>query len=270
MTIFSTRITFILSILFLSSCMSSKQERELLKVENNDPVNNVVKLIQNHCYEAKRPQFLADVSTENMKTPPFVMEGIWENNYNLLKASVIGPLGEEYLSFDIDGYKLNYNNQSDLFTSNDHFGQISSLLSKIGAKELRNFLCGRFAFQIFDKNDGVFIVKEKLNEESLPELIQKTEISKSNYDASNKKYFSISTMNISGYNIEVQSSVSLTKKGNGYGVIVNSRFYYGPFSQNAQIEVKWAGFVNSTDVFPTSTVFRTKEETYEVNFSEYQ
>jgi hypothetical protein len=269
MTIFSTRNALVLSILFLSSCVSSKKERELLRVGNDDPINNVVKMIQDRCYQAKRPQFLADFSTESMLTPPFQMEGVWENNYNLLKASVIGPLGEEYLSFDIEGYNLHYNNQSNLLTSNDDFGSISSLLATIGAKGLRGFLCGQFAFQVSDKNDGVFIVIDKLNEGSLPELKQKTETPKSN-DLPNKKYFTISTIDISGHNIEVQSNVSLTKKGNGYGVIVNSRFYYGLFSQDAQVEVKWVGFVNSTDVFPTSTVFRTKEDTYGVNFSEYQ
>lgn len=235
----------------------------------NDPINNVVKVIQDRCYQAQSPQFLADFSTESMLTPAFEMEGVWENNFDLLKTSVIGPLGEEYLSFDIKGYELNYNNNSNLLTSNDDIGTITSLLATIGAKGLRGFLCGLFAFQVLDKNDGIFIVKDKVNEDTLPKLIEKTETPKNN-NISNEKYFSISTINISGHNIEVQSNVFLTKKGNGYGVLVNSRFYYGPFSQDAQVEVKWTGFVNANNVFPTSTEFRTKEETYGINFSEYQ
>ncbi len=268
MIIFLMRIFLVLSALLFSSCMSLKKERELLKVEVNDPINNVVKLIQDRCYQAKKPQFLADFSTESMLTPPFEMEGVWENGYDLLKTSVIGPLGEEYLSFDIKENELNYNNQSNLLYSND-FGKISSLLATIGAKGLRGFLCGRFAFQVSNKNDGIFIVKDKLNEDALPKLIEKIETPK-NKNISNEKYFSISTIHISEHNIEVQSNVFLTKKGNGYGVLVNSHFYYGPFSQEAQVEVKWTGFVNSNDVFPTSTVFRTKEDTYGINFSEYQ
>ena len=266
MTIFFTRFTLVLSILFLSSCTSLIKEKELLRVGDDDPILNVVKIIQDRCYQAKQPQFLADFSTESMLTPPFEMEGVWENNYNLLKASVIGPLGEEYLSFDINENNLTYNNQSNLLTSNDSFGQISSLLANIGSKGLRGFLCGQFAFQKSEKNDGLYIVKNKLDEASLSELSKKSE----NKEIINSKYFSISTINISGHNIEVQSNVSLTKKGNGYGVVVNSRFYYGLFSQDAQVEVKWLGFVNLTDVFPTSTTFRTKEDTYGVNFSEYQ
>ena len=139
----------------------------------------------------------------------------------------------------------------------------------MSVKELRNFLCGRYAFQILSKNDGVFIVKEKLTEEQKLNPIQKIESSEKNINE-NKKYFSISTIDISDHNIEVQSYVSLTKKGNGYGVIVDSRFYYGPFSSDANIEVKWIGFVNSDGVFPSSTVFRTNNGTFGVNILEYQ
>jgi hypothetical protein len=269
MFIFSMRVFFVLSILFFSSCTSLNKEQELLKVEISDPVNNVVKIILDSCYQAKKPQFLADFSSESMLSPPFEMEGVWENNYDLLKTSVIGPLGEEYLSFDIKGYELNYNNQSNLLTSNVDFEKVSSLIATIGAKGLRGFLCGRFAFQFTDKNNGIYIVNDRENFDSLSEMAGKKKISEKNVIL-NKKYFSISTYNISGHNIEIQSHVSLTKKGEGYGVFVNSRFYYGLFSQDAQVEVKWTGFVNSNTVFPTSTVFRTMEDTYVINFNEYQ
>lgn len=270
---FSIRVAFYLSILFLSSCVSTKKEElELIKVESDNPVHNIVKVIHDRCYQVNQPQFLADFSLESMRSPPFEMEGVWKNNFNLLKASVIGPLGEEYLSFEIDGNSLKYHNQSKLLTSNDNFGQISSLLADIGAKGLRDFVCGEYAFQTSEKNDGIYLVKEKSIEKSLPEMtekMEKTEIPQNN-DVQNKKYFTISTIHLSGHKIEVQSNFSLTKKGNGFGVVVNSRFYYGLFSQDAQVEVKWIAFVDETNVYPTSTIFRTKEDTYRVNFTEYQ
>ncbi|APJ04755.1 hypothetical protein [Silvanigrella aquatica] len=270
-------------ILFFVSCVSSRKKNEFLKADAADLVHNVVKVIQDRCYNAKNPQFLGEFSTGSMKIAPYEMEGVWENNYNLLKASVIGPLGEEYLSFSVDGYKVNYNNSSRVLVDNDYFAQISSLIASMGAKELRSFLCGQYAFHISDENDGIFIVKEtspELKTENKKPIdninkVEENELKIEYPDEKvifNKKYFAISTIQISSYNIEIHSNVSITKnpKGNGFGVIVNSRFFYGPFSNDAQVDVKWVGYINNNNVYPSSTIFRTKEETFSVSFIEYQ
>jgi hypothetical protein len=269
MNLITFSIAIIIYIMLISSCTTPKIMRELQVVEKSDPVNQVVNLIQNKCFQSKQPQFLADIRSNNTKMLPFNLEAIWENNYNLLKASAIGPLGEEYLSFDIIKHEFKYYGYPNLQNLDHNFKQITSLLAKIGAKELRNFLCGQYAFQIFSKNDGVFIVKEKLTEEQNLNYIPKKEKIEKN-SSGNKKYFSISTIDISDHNIEVQSYVSLTKNKNGYAVIVDSRFYYGPFTSDADVEIKWIGFVNSDGVFPTSTVFRTNNGTFGVNILDYQ
>lgn len=256
------------SLFLLTSCVSSKTKKELIEVKKEDQINEVVKIIKDKCFKANKPQFLADFSTDSIRLPPVEMEGVWQNNYELLKTSVIGPLGEEYFSFDIDANKISYNSKNNVLVSNDYFEQFSTLFAKIGSKGLRSFLCGDFAFSKQKDNNGIYIVREikenKISESSegvQPEVQE---------NILNNKYFSISNIEISGTNIEVQSYISLTKNENGYGVIINSRFYYGIFSQDTQIEVKWTAFVNPLIVRPTATTFRSREDTFLVNFSEYQ
>ncbi|WP_397599485.1 hypothetical protein [Silvanigrella sp.] len=261
-------IFIIFPLFILSSCVSSKKKQELIAVKKEDPINEVVKTIKEKCYKASNPQFLADFSTDSIRLPPIEMEGAWKNNYNLLKTSVIGPLGEEYYSFDIDENKINYNSTSSNIIANDYFEQFSSLFSKIGAKGLRSFLCGEYAFVKQKDNNGIYIVrekKEKTDSDGNEIVPQEVEINESN-----NKYFSISNIDISGSNIEVQSYVSLTKNENGYAIIVNSRFYYGLFSQDTQVEVKWIAFVNPLEIRPTSAIFRSNENKFSIIFSEYQ
>ncbi len=265
---FIFNILIIFPFFVFSSCVSSKKKQELILVKKEDPINEVVKIIKEKCYKASNPQFLADFSTDSVRIPTIEMESVWKNNYNLLKTSVIGPLGEEYYSFDIDENKINYNSTNNVIISNDYFEQFSSLFSKIGAKGLRSFLCGEYAFLKQKDNNGIYIVREKKEQKAL----EANDIAQQDPETndSNNKYFSISNIDISGSNIEVQSYVSLTKNENGYAIIVNSRFYYGFFSHDTQVEVKWIAFVNPLEVRPTSAIFRSKENKFSIIFSEYQ
>lgn len=249
MNFFSENFKYTILILFFCSCINSKVNKSLIRVEMNDPINNAILVIQEQCYKTKHPQFLANFIIDDSILLPLEIEGAWEENFNLLQANFIGPLGEEYFSFQMNKNILNYNKYSKSLDSNNSLNQISSLMKMVGAKGLRNFLCGQFAFQILNKNDGVFLVKEN-NEKD--------------------KYFTISTIEIDDNNIEVQSSISLTKNKNGYALIINSRFYYGIFSTEAPIEVKWIGFISEKELFPTSLFFKTKENNFQFNFTEFQ
>ncbi len=265
----SKYIFFMMGSLFLfSSCVTIKKKHELIPVLNDDPVLLIAQIVQNRCFIGKNPQFLADFSSENIRLPPVEIEGIWEKNFSVLKSSVIGPLGTEYFSFQLNGSDISYSSDKSVSVSNDYFEQFSNLFSKLGALGIRSFMCGEYAFKTQKNKDGIYIVKTKVRKE-FSENIQ-TNIDEEVNNFEQNKYFSISNIDISGANIEVQSYLSITPKDSGFAVAIDSRFYYGIFSQDSQVEVKWVGFVNSNKVQPTSTVFRSKDQTFSIYFSEFQ
>lgn len=265
----SKNIFFIILVVILfNSCVTIKKKHELVPVLNDDPVLLIAQIIQNRCFVGKNPQFLADFSSENIRLPPVEIEGIWEKNYSILKSSVIGPLGSEFFSFQLNGSDISYSSDKSVSVPNDYFEQFSTLFSRIGSLGIRSFMCGEYAFKTQKNNDGIYIVKTKVRKE-FSENIQ-TNIDEEVNNFQQNKYFSISNINISGANIEVQSYVSITPKDNGYAVAIDSRFYYGIFSQDSQVEVKWVGFVSSNNVLPTSTVFKSKDQTFSIYFSEFQ
>ncbi|WGL61069.1 hypothetical protein QEJ31_05605 [Pigmentibacter sp. JX0631] len=255
-------------IILLTSCVTMKKKHELVPVLNDDQVLKISQIIQNRCFVGKNPQFLADFSTESLRLPPIEIEGIWEKNFSLLKSSVIGPLGTEFFSFQLDGTDISYSADKNISISNDYFEQFSLLFSKLGANGIRSFMCGEYAFKTQKSNDGLYIVKEKVRKE-YSENIQ-TNIDKEVNNFEQNKYFSISNIDVSGKDIEVQSYVSVTAKDNGYAVAIDSKFYYGFFAHDTQIEVKWVGYVAQNILKPTSVVFRSKNQTFSIYFSEFQ
>lgn len=261
-------INFISIVFFATSCMTFKNKHELIPVVKEDPIIKVEQFIENKCRLAKTPQFLAHFSSETMHLPPIEIEGIWEKNFSILKSSVVGPLGTEYFSFQLDGSNITYSSDQKISASNEYFEQFATLFSKIGAQGIRAFLCGEYAFQRVNKNDGIYVVKNTAEQK---DNLNNQEALANNENAFDKnKYFSISTTDLSGTKLEVQSYVAITPKAEGYGVAINSRFYYGIFSSDSQIEVKWVGYVSHSLVLPTSVVFKSKEHIFSILFSDYQ
>ncbi|WP_186647931.1 hypothetical protein [Fluviispira vulneris] len=252
-----------LVILLICSC-TTLRSRKLEKVPEDEAISRVSSTITSLCSSDNNPQFLADINSSNFRVPSFQMEAIWENKFNRLKGSVIGPLGEEYSSFEVNKNKIDYTFQSEAVLDTDSLNQMTSLFAKIGAKNLRAFICGGYAFQKINSNDGLFL---ELKEEEK----NKNHTENNFTPVENKRqYIAISTVNISDNNIEVQSKLNLERKGLGYTLVMNSQFFYGFFSNETDIYVRWAGYVLADNIYPSELIFRIGSDVYTINLSEYQ
>ncbi|RDB36332.1 MAG: hypothetical protein DCC88_05470 [Spirobacillus cienkowskii] len=271
------KIIVIISFFILfNSCISMKIKKELVRVDSKDKILDIINQIQNKCFSSKNPQFFADFIIDGKEKFSLQMEGVWKNNYNTFKSTAIGPLGEDYLSFELNGYDINYLTEQNTVYSHQSFEKISSFLSGLGSKGLRNIFCGRLPFQFVSEEDGIFYVKDKEDKNDKKEILNKKEAESllSNKTVNlpniiNKSYFSRSTINLLDREVYVNSYISVTKNNNGYGIIANSRFYYGPFVKDSDLELKWVGFVNSDVVVPTSVMFRTTYDIFIIDIHEY-
>jgi hypothetical protein len=269
-------IVFISFFILFSSCTSLKLKKELVSVDSKDKILEIINQIQIKCFSAKNPQFFADFTIDGKEKFSLQMEGVWKNNYNTFNSSALGPLGEDYLSFELNGYDINYLSEQHTVYSHQSFEKISSFLSGLGSKGLRNIFCGRLPFQFVSDEDGVFYVQEIQDKNDKKEILNKKDaeslLSNKNLNLQNivnKSYFSRSTINLLGREVYVNSYISVTKNNNGYGIITNSRFYYGLFAKDSDLELKWVGFVNSDVVVPTSVMFRTAYDVFIIDINEY-
>ncbi|BBH54195.1 hypothetical protein [Fluviispira sanaruensis] len=252
-----------LVILLFCSC-TTLRSRKLDKVPEDEAIQRISATIASLCSSNNNPQFLADINSSNFRVPSFQLEAIWENKFNRLKGSVIGPLGEEYSSFEVNKNKIDYTFQTEAILDTDSLNQMTSLFAKIGSKNLREFICGGYAFKKINSNDGIFVeAKEDEKNKIYTEQDLKPIENK-------RQYIAISTVKISDNEIEVQSNLSLERKGLGYTLVMNSQFYYGLFSNETDVYVRWAGYVLADNIYPSELTFRIGSDVYTINLSEYQ
>ncbi|KAB8028139.1 hypothetical protein [Fluviispira multicolorata] len=251
-------------ILFLFSSCTTMRSRQLERVQEDNAVTRVSATINSLCFQDKNPQFLADINSSNFRVPSFQLEAIWENSFAQLKGSVVGPLGEEYSSFEVKGNKIDYTFHSESVSDNDALNQMTSVFAKIGSKNLRKFLCGSYAFEKLNEVDGIFTEVKTVDGNSFNSEINLAPIS------NKRQFITISTLVIDNNEVEVQSNLSLERKGLGYSLVMNSQFYYGPFSKESDVRVRWAGYALADNVYPTELTFKIGTDIYTINVTEYQ
>jgi hypothetical protein len=242
---------------FLNSCTTFHSLKKNPVTLQTDPAILIfAKSICADCYKVDKPQFLIELSTSSgTSQATFKIEGIWQNNYHLLRGNVIGLFGEEYLSFYIDKNTFFLDPNKKFLSDQVELKKIFSLFSDLGAKGLRSLLCGEFAFLKKDPSDGIFAEKNSRKTDE-PEI--------------EKKYFSFSTLEIFDKKIKVNSQVTLSPKGTAYELKTQSVFTEGFFLPTSQFKLYWQGFAYANTVTPQKiSFFSSGHEQYTIHVLDY-
>ncbi|MBX9702955.1 MAG: hypothetical protein K2X39_02255 [Silvanigrellaceae bacterium] len=125
------------------SCTTTPKNNYSLVQDKNNEIYLIKDKILNSCKDNKNPQFMINIDIN--KETPFSIEGIWQENFSILKLNVIGYFGETYgsLLLDMHNLKLSSFANHKLHLKLNHF---LAFIAEIGPKELRNILCGSYLF----------------------------------------------------------------------------------------------------------------------------
>lgn len=245
----------------LASC-TSVTKQELYPVEKSSPIYKTATHLSTICFKSKEPQLAGDLIFNSSSVE---WEAIWENDFNNFKSSLIDPLGGDLYSFEIDDHNF-IKKEKTTHNSSIHSKNIKKLqdfLSSIGSKQLRSFICGEYAFRFKNKSDGLFLKvnseEKKLDPLKFIEIIQ-----------NDRQFISISSIKVEHADIEVQSNISYEKQKNGESFIIDSKFYYGLFTNESPVKLKWTGYLSDKQVYPTQLNIKLNDNDFTIYLNDFK
>ena len=237
-------------LIFLVSCTTPSSQK-LVSVAADSDIYFVSGRVNDLCLSSKDPQFLTEFSSLGTGTD-FQLEGVWKNNYSILNMQVLGVFGEQYAYFELNDHKINVFSARKNILANPEIKNLINFISSIGSHELRNIFCGSYAFKQDKINNTIFV--------------------KDNVSSKNDTFFTKNEQEIDGHSIEVQSDLELVDSADddeGYDLTIKSKFLYGFFGSNTNLEVDWMGYVDEDEVTPKIINFNYENKQYELKILDY-
>lgn len=234
---------------FLFSCTTTSTNDEVAVGADSD-IYYVAERVNELCFNSKSPQFLTELSSfrpdAGNSGVDFQLEGVWKNDYKTLNMQVIGEFGEQYAYFELNEHEIKVFSSRKNILESPEVKNLIQFISSLGAHELRQMFCGSYAFHPTEKN-----------------ILMKGD----DFLVDNKQ-------EIDGHNFDVQSNLNLedspsNSNEDGYDLTIQSKFLYGFWGGDSQLNLNWSGFVDDEKVIPKTINFNYEKNQYELSVLDY-
>ncbi|MES2615865.1 MAG: hypothetical protein V4591_10670 [Bdellovibrionota bacterium] len=243
------KIIIFLFLFFFCACTTT-QKPKLVSVAPDSDIYFVSRRLGELCTSSHSPQFLAEFAALNSGSE-FQLEGAWKNNYTVLNMQILGPFGEQYAYFELNGHKLNVFSERKNILENPEIKNLVNFVSSIGALNLRKIFCGSYVFNQEKKNENIFVQNDSYLKED--------------------KYITENQMAIDGHAIEMKSDLDLADSDNdvGYVLTMNSQFSFGFLNSDTHLAIEWMGYIDDEQVLPKIINFNYEKSKYELKILDY-
>jgi len=201
---------------------------------NQDPrLVEIAKKLNSSCFETKNPNFSAQLNSTKF-LPTVTVEGVWKENLNVFYLEFSDPIGENQGGFRLKDHMLETHFKE---TDKIHFNEndpLLSFLSSIGSHGMRKMLCGCYAMN-----------KDRFDEQTV--------------------------LQINRHDIKIKNTFSISNQDHNTILTIDSRYFYGFFSSDADIQTTWTGLVEKNGVRTKSIRFTFENsDSYFIDFMDYE
>lgn len=237
---------------FLASLFACTSTPSGYKRANPPELFNLKSQISSACFLTKTDGQLAAI-LQGGGLLDMNFEGIWERKFNVFRAQIVSPLGEELGRVEIEN-----NNEQPRFSTLDNsetvveISSLLALLGELGPSNLRTLTCG---FHPFAGNPEVF--QSDISKNAVPRL------------PSTAVYLTRSILKTHSAQARLETHVVLENDKNGMRMTAESIIKSGPFGLSQIARLKWQGHISKQKIYPETLELLAETGAFKLTFSSF-